>query len=289
MIDGFRLSFVNAARVELDIANSPWSDPKIVLYQFEKFVYPGGVTGEERPNDYRIEFGNVGAGTSTQITLAGRVFPAKPVNFKVFNISTQKYISFAFIEVDGTDGIFSVSGAYRDRIIFMEPDSKGNLVYTWWFYLFDSPDATLGTRLPRSGDSIVLNLKKPFLSSDIFRFVARKDKIDSEQAKSDLDNIKVVPNPYVASATWEPKNPYNSGRGPRSLHFTHLPPKCTIRIFTINGELVDTIEHDSAFSDGSAEWKMLTKDNLSISYGVYVYQVDAPGVGAKIGKFAVIK
>ena len=289
LIDGFRLSFVNAPRVALDVEASPWSDPKIVLYQFEKFVYPGGISGEERPNDYKIEFGDIGFGTSTQITLAGKVFPAKPVNFKVFNLSTQKYISFGFLEVDGTDGNFSTKGAYRDRIIFMEPDTKGNLVYTWWFYLFDSPDATLGTRLPQSGDSIVLNLKKPFLSSDVFRFVAVADKIDQEQAKADLDNIKVVPNPYVASAIWEPKNPYNSGRGPRSLHFTHLPPKCTIRIFTINGELVDTIEHENAFSDGSAEWKMLTKDNLSISYGVYVYQIDAPGVGAKIGKFAVIK
>jgi len=34
---------------------------------------------------------------------------------------------------------------------------------------------------------------------------------------------------------------------------------------------------------------MLSQDNLSIAYGVYIYQVDAPGVGKKIGKFAVIK
>ena len=98
-----------------------------------------------------------------------------------------------------------------------------------------------------------------------------------------------MPNPYVASAQWELKNPYNSGRGPRSLHFTHLPSKCTIRIFTVNGELVIELQHDSPFSDGTADWNMLSKDNLSISYGVYVFQVDAPGVGSKIGKFAVIK
>jgi hypothetical protein len=33
----------------------------------------------------------------------------------------------------------------------------------------------------------------------------------------------------------------------------------------------------------------LTKDNLAISYGVYIYHVEAPGIGEKIGKFAVIK
>jgi hypothetical protein len=42
-------------------------------------------------------------------------------------------------------------------------------------------------------------------------------------------------------------------------------------------------------NDGTAEWDMLTKDNLSIAYGVYVYHVEAPSVGEKVGKFAVIK
>ncbi len=193
------------------------------------------------------------------------------------------------MEVDGTDGTLSTDGARRDRIVFLEPDQSNNLVYTWWFYLFDTPDVTAGTRLPKSGDKIELKLKKPFLSSDKFRFVAKRALIDPDLAKQDMDKIKVVPNPYVASAQWEAKNPYASGRGPRSLHFTHLPNMCTIRIFTINGELVDMIEHDSPFNDGSEEWKMLTKDKLNVAYGIYVYHITAPGVGDKIGKFAIIK
>jgi len=88
---------------------------------------------------------------------------------------------------------------------------------------------------------------------------------------------------------WEQKNPYSSGRGPRSLHFTHLPNKCTIRIFTVNGELVKEIEHESNLYDGTAEWDLLTKDKLSVSYGVYIYHIDAPGIGEKVGKFAIIK
>lgn len=289
LVDGFRLSFVNERRVELDRAVSIWPDEKIVSYQFEKFVWPGGITGEERPNDYRIEFGDLGFGTSTQIRLGANTFAAKPVNFKVFNLSTQKYIEFGFVEVDGTDGNLTTNGARRDRIVFLEPDQNGILKYTWWFYLFDTPSATLGTRFPRSGEKLVIKLKKPFLSSDVFRFVASAGMVDVERAKLEMENIKVVPNPYVATAQWEARNPYASGRGPRSLHFTHLPSKCTIRIFTINGELVDVIEHDSPLNDGTAEWKMLTKDNLNIAYGVYVFQVDAPGIGTKIGKFAVIK
>ena len=217
-------------------------------------------------------------------------FPAVPVNFKVYNSSTQKYLDFGFVEVDGNDGILSCNDqGYRDRIILLEPDKNNNLIYTWWFYLIDAPDATLGTRIPKSGDKIDIKLKKPFLAADKFRFVAKAGKIDSDKAKEEMDKIKVVPNPYVASAQWEAKNPYSSGRGPRSLHFTHLPNKCTIRIFTVNGELVDVIVHDSPINEGTEEWKMLTKDNLNVAYGIYVFHVDAPGIGAKIGKFAVIK
>jgi hypothetical protein len=143
--------------------------------------------------------------------------------------------------------------------------------------------------IPEPGDTANIALIKPFLSSDVFKFTAKKGFIDIDQAKADLEKIKVVPNPYLANAKWEPKNPYSSGRGPRSIHFTHLPSQCTIRIFTVNGELVKEILHESNLMDGSEEWDMLTKDNLSASYGVYVFHVDAPGIGIKVGKFAIIK
>ena len=98
-----------------------------------------------------------------------------------------------------------------------------------------------------------------------------------------------MPNPYLANALWEPKNPYTSGRGPRSIHFIHLPNECTIRIFTVSGELVKEIQHESNMIDGTADWDLLTKDRLSASYGVYIYHIDAPGIGTKVGKFAIIK
>jgi hypothetical protein len=73
------------------------------------------------------------------------------------------------------------------------------------------------------------------------------------------------------------------------LHFTRLPRRCTIRIYTVSGELVNTIYHDSDILDGTADWNMLTRDNLQIAYGVYIYHVDAGELGEKVGKFAVIK
>lgn len=41
--------------------------------------------------------------------------------------------------------------------------------------------------------------------------------------------------------------------------------------------------------DGTINWDLRTKENLEVAYGVYLYLVDAPSVGQKHGKLAIIK
>ena len=53
--------------------------------------------------------------------------------------------------------------------------------------------------LPEPEDTAIVSVIKPFLSSDVFRFVAKKGFTDIDQAKADLNKIKVVPNPYMAT------------------------------------------------------------------------------------------
>ena len=293
--DGFKLTLVNESKVEVDTSRSRWSNQNITPFILEKYTAPRGTQGQQKPNDYKIIFGDAGFGTSTEFVYNNVTYQSTPVNFKVYNVSEGKFIDFAFLEFDHTgpqaNGWFSSNGgASADRIVFLE--SKENdpaLLPTWWFYLKRLDASHPNLVLPASGDTATLILRKPFLSSDVFRFVAKTSSIDNELAKNDLSNIKVVPNPYLANALWEAKNPYTSGRGPRSIHFTHLPNKCTIRIFTVDGELVKEINHESSLIDGADEWDLLTKDRLSASYGVYIYYVDAPGIGTKVGKFAIIK
>ncbi len=290
IIDGFQLNFTNEDRVEINTEKSGWNNPGIEGFIFEKFKFAGGLIGEERPNDYVIEFGDVGIGQSTDMTISNILFPAIDVNFRIFNSSLGEYVKFGFVELDRDGGVgkLTAKGVNKDRVIFMEPNSNDSLVFTWWYYLTGN-DSSGVLRFPDVGDSTVIKLKKPFLSSDIFRFTASESKINKKEATLQLENIKVVPNPYVASARWEVKNTFNSGRGARSLHFTHLPAKCTIRIFTVSGELVKTLHHDASLNDGSEDWDLLTRDNLGVAFGVYVYHVDAPGIGERIGKFAIIK
>ena len=76
-------------------------------------------------------------------------------------------------------------------------------------------------------------------------------------------------------------------RDDRRIEFRNLPPKCTIRIYTIVGEFVDKIEKDD--NSNFATWDLLTFEAQEIAYGVYIYHIDAPGIGTKIGRFAIIK
>ena len=65
--------------------------------------------------------------------------------------------------------------------------------------------------------------------------------------------------------------------------------QCTIRIYTLSGELVNTIEHESGVDNGREFWNLLNHDGFSVAYGVYLAHIDAPGVGEKLIKFALIK
>jgi hypothetical protein len=69
----------------------------------------------------------------------------------------------------------------------------------------------------------------------------------------------------------------------------NLPKECSISIFTVSGKFVQKIVHVASEANRRASWDLRTKDGLEIAHGVYFYAVEAPGIGVKTGKFAVIK
>jgi hypothetical protein len=125
-------------------------------------------------------------------------------------------------------------------------------------------------------------------AEDAFVFVARGEHIDEAQAASASLKPYVVPNPYVGAASFEPERFAISGRGERRIEFRGLPSSCTIRIYTVRGELVQTLRHEGS-DDGYVPWNLRTKDNLDLAPGLYVFHVDGGAVGSSIGKFGIIK
>ncbi len=152
----------------------------------------------------------------------------------------------------------------------------------------DTTIADIDQRAPEVGDVFYVSTTKPFRTGEYFEFLTASPGLDKNKAKTDLDEIAVVPNPYVGSASWEPVT-NDVGRGERRIYFINLPAQCTIRIYTISGHLVKILEHNSGATDGQESWDLISKDGMNVAYGVYIFHVDAPGIGEKIGRFALIK
>jgi hypothetical protein len=299
MIDGFVVKLINAEALEMNADSSYWSnandDSLIYPQTFQPYRY-SRTNGIGMAHDYLIEFGEVGMTISTELEIsAARILEPMPVNFSVTNLTTGEPVDFAFYERDvvpGQEGMFTgfTDRTRTDEVIFLEPNDQDSLIITWQLSIEAPAEGDSLYRNPMAGDQLQIKTTKPFLSNDVFEFTSSARGVDPNLAKDQMDMIKVVPNPYVVSNSWEPLNPYTTGRGPRELHFTHLPQQCTIRIFNVRGQLVQEIDFNSPeTSDGTYVWDMLSKDLLDISYGVYIYHVDAGELGQKIGKFAIVK
>jgi hypothetical protein len=153
--------------------------------------------------------------------------------------------------------------------------------------VYDTTITPVETELPEEGDIYFVRTDKPFETGDMFEFETKAVEVENASAAPDLNDIYVVPNPYVAYSMAEEPGRTADKRGDRQLQFRNLPPQCTIRIYTAVGELVQTIEKDDLGS--IAYWDLLSFEGQRVAYGVYIFHVDAPGSGEKIGRFALIK
>ena len=204
-------------------------------------------------------------------------FLRTPIPVYGFNASLNRPVDLLPNDVNG-DGVF---GAGDELVIAENPRVGSGRRYRYRVSFGEGAAPAAGTRLR-------VSVTRPFFEGDFFQFTLRGASIDTESAQAELDRIAVVPNPYVGASIFEPQTQID-GRGDRRVQFIHLPQRCTIRIFTLRGELVRTLEHDGVASDGSETWNLRTNGNENVAYGMYIYHVEAPGVGDHIGKLALVK
>ena len=117
-----------------------------------------------------------------------------------------------------------------------------------------------------------------------------------------MENIRVVPNPYVVTNTMEGAVANWDRNQERQIMFTHIPAQSKIKIFTVSGILIDEIDVDNSVAgrtsqwdnnsaaNGTVHWDLRSKEGLEIAAGYYIYHIESKATGdVKIGKFAVIK
>ena len=235
-----------------------------------------------QPHTYLVEFlasdqvnvidASSGEQLSFELRTLGRDYAIASYDRQVLSVSSTGDTTWTWVDVSG--------GFKRRRYT----PAKGYKIYVpGAFITIEDIEQEI-----QPGDSLYINLEGVSAPrfGDIFQFRIEGSKINYQ---TDLSVVKVVPNPYIVRAAWDLDNDY------QRIQFTNLPTECTIRIYTIAGDLIKTIHHENPYSGGfqnhtpgTAFWDLQTENNQKVATGVYIYFLSSP-YGEKTGRFAVIR
>jgi hypothetical protein len=239
------------------------------------------------PENMLVHFSSTVVDTSVDYDFSHPAVLSK-VRINTVNGSAVTHLKYVFND-DNKDGTLSSAKDYID-IVDTTTNIYGLNNLTWRIQLDTTDQYKRGPIVPPSANDVyAIGVTIPFSAGDVYSFRTQGQKIDPAKAKSEFTQEPyVVPNPYVGAASFEPERFAVSGRGERRMEFRGLPASCTVRIYTVKGDLVQTLDHDGS-TDGYVAWNLRTKDNLDVAPGLYIFHVDGRDAGTHYGKFAIIK
>lgn len=271
--DGLQVVVNNAVREPTSVYQSAFAalnDTTCHLDFIQEFDAGYGCNANFR-NTVEIRFTSAGSTAYDWLT-------HNPVHvpFEVWNVTTNTQLGSWIADWSG-DGGWTVGD--EDYIILTNyaydngayhPEVRADYL-TWML-------GVLPSLSPVTGD--VLSIVGPRLLSPEDQFAFSSNKIVASYAAQNLNKVKVVPNPYIGNASWETTS------GIRRIQFINLPTRCDIRVYTLSGDLVRTINHTNG--TGAEDWDMQSETGREIAAGVYFFNIDSQ-YGKFTGKFAVIK
>ena len=210
-----------------------------------------------------------------------------------------EYIRIATAKAVSNDIANEILGYYE----FVPKDEKDEIIST-------KPAKQLGIALPFSqkqklspglqSQSAMLRLRK---NINLYRLNEEKKlwvRLPGVSVDTDNNLIKgaipyfgtfamfVDPSYYLGDVYAYPV-PFSPNENPnhKTITFTNLATKCTIKVFTISGELVNEFEETDG--DGEYTWTdVKNKDGESLASGVYLYLIESKQ-DHKVGKLMIIK
>ncbi len=121
---------------------------------------------------------------------------------------------------------------------------------------------------------------------------------DADAVAEDTLDVYIYPNPYRMDGDYLEKGyegqdaRYYIPDRLRRIHFANLPAKCTISIYSLDGDLVRSFEHDKDPSDPAAShdtWDLITRNTQAVVSGIYYWIVQEPSGRTQMGKMVIIK
>jgi hypothetical protein len=224
-------------------------------------------------------------------------------NFQAWDTINNRQLNVAFVEdydSDKWDSTWNpVSALNREYLVILNSDYSGDnpgdadtfyitksltgnaAQIDGMYILWTGIDGTID-----DGDLLRFSIALPADTNDYWIVNSIPPIFDNiELARSALDNIRVVPNPYYCYSVYE------SDQFDRQVRFMGVPDDFTIRIFNIAGDKIRTLSsHDFSIKkpgDSWAIWDIKTDQGLYVASGIYIWYLEAPAVGSKYGKMAI--
>ncbi|NDC90044.1 MAG: hypothetical protein EB075_14815, partial [Bacteroidetes bacterium] len=278
VVEGLRLVITNGDPNAPKLVGKRWSSASGLPLDAQASVTAVNPTRR----DYAIVYGAAGAGNSKAAVIRRggirQQLEPQAVNFNVIDRKTGQAVPFAYMS---HPVLSDMSGSTTQMTAFY--DSKSKTTFSDQIFLLDGTkegDVTWQIGIepyrgdvlfrPQAGDTLHLVQGTRFTSADVFEFTINPaTNLPSEDlalAKSNLDEIRVVPNPYIVTNLAEKRPTRIRPQQERELHFINLPARCTIRIFNVAGQLVQTLNVNNPIETDRYIWNMLTKDNLELAY-----------------------
>lgn len=265
-------------RVELDagIASIYWDN----IAEFS--VDP--VTGEEDFAGYRLYRTQLGDDLRGTITTSAQMLREWDVEGKNVGFNT------GFDEIRLPEPVTFPGDPIQYTYRFDVPNLLSGWQYLFSVTAFDEGD----DRTPPLETSIIANAVRVFPGTPV------NENFSSNDAEF---QVGVYPNPYRVNAAWDGSSPFS-----RKLVFYNLPSRAQVRIYTLAGEIVATLNHEAAtytgdtrwfrdfggsnrlMSGGEHAWDLLSAANQNLTTGLYLYTVrDLDSGNIQRGRFAIIK
>jgi flagellar hook assembly protein FlgD len=108
--------------------------------------------------------------------------------------------------------------------------------------------------------------------------------LESNEVANALDSIKVVPNPYYGYSQYETSQFSNV------VKITNLPGKCTVTIYSLDGKFIRQYKRDETYEpynqiSPELEWDLRNSKGIPVASGVYLININAPGMGERTVKW----
>jgi hypothetical protein len=189
---------------------------------------------------------------------------------------------------------------YPDAILdTSDVDEEGRIRFYEWEFMVDGLLPTVPYWIAVTAHDFghpgkSLDPLESSISQSLIKVFAQ-DQGDAVLKDGKLD-VYVYPNPYRLDDGYyrrglENRHDETGTERARTIYFANLPHSCRIRIYSLDGDLIQNLVHDEPASSGISSvhrWNLITRNNEAVVSGLYYWVVESE-YGNQIGKLVILK